>query len=183
MKTLILDTLAGLVFLAVLLATGSMAAAILTAAAVGLGQIGWLAARRRPVPAVQALGFGLIVVLGGASLATRDPRFVMLKPSLIQACLGGAMLRPGWMRRYLSPRTLERVPPGAVTAAGYAYAGTMFLLASANLAVAFTQGPVAWAAYSAAAPAIVFSLLGAGLYLAFRALARRDGVISETVAP
>ncbi|MEO8112873.1 MAG: hypothetical protein ABI655_00735, partial [Phenylobacterium sp.] len=101
----------------------------------------------------------------------------MLKPSLIQVCLGAAMLRPGWMRRYLSPRSLSRVPPQAVTAAGYVYAATMFALAAANLAVALTRGPVAWAAYSAVAPMAVFSLLGAGLYLAFRALARRAAAI------
>ncbi|MEO8113888.1 MAG: septation protein IspZ, partial [Phenylobacterium sp.] len=76
MKTLISDTLAGLLFLAVLLVTRNMPAAILAAGTAAAGQIGWLLFTRRPVAAPQWLGFGLVVVLGGASLATRDPRFV-----------------------------------------------------------------------------------------------------------
>ena len=35
------------------------------------------------------MSLGLVVVFGGASLVTHDPRFIMLKPTLIYAVIGG----------------------------------------------------------------------------------------------
>ena len=175
MRTLILDTAAGLLFLAVLLITHDVAAAVVAGAAASAALIGWLLATRQAVAPLQWLAFGLVVGLGGASLVTRDPRFVMIKPSLIQACLGVAMLQPGWMRRYLNPRRLAPIPPGVIVATGYAYAALLFALAAANLAMALIAGPVAWAAYASVGPLTAFAAMGAGVYLVLRRLARTGG--------
>jgi len=173
MKTLILDTGAGFLFLAVLLMTHNVAAAVAVGAAGSLAVVGWLIARGRPVAPLQWLSVVLVVGLGGASLITRDPRFVMLKPTLIQAAIGCTLLQPGWMRRYLNAERLAVLPPGSVVATGYAYAMLLFALAAVNLAVAMIAGPVAWAAYSATGPIAAFGLMGVGVYLNFRRLAVR----------
>jgi intracellular septation protein len=172
MRTLILDTAAGFLFLAVLLITHDMTAAVVLATVATTGLTGWLLATGQPVAPMQWLSLVLIGGLGGISMATHDPRFVMVKPSIIQACLGCAMLQPGWMRRYMSSRQLAAIPAGAVVAGGYAYAVMLFALAAANLAVALVAGPIAWAAYSGGVPLAAFALMGAGVYFTFRRLAR-----------
>jgi intracellular septation protein len=178
MKSLILDTGAGLLFLAVLLMSHSVAAAVLAAAAASLALVGWLVASRQPVAPLQWLSLVLVIGLGGVSLVTHDPRFVMIKPSLVQAAIGVALLQPGWMRRYLNARQLAAIPPGAVVATGYAYAVLLFALAAANLGVALVAGPVAWAAYSSAVPLAAFGVMGAGVYLNFRRLANRSRALA-----
>jgi len=174
MKALILDTGVGFLFLAALLVTHNLAAAVAVGVAGSLALVGWRVATRRPVAPLQWLSAALVVGLGGASLVTRDPRFVMLKPSLVQAAIGCALLQPGWMRRYLGAERLAVLPPGSVVATGYAYAVLLFALAAANLAVALIAGPVAWAAYSATGPLTAFGLMGAGVYLNFKRLAARS---------
>jgi len=173
MKSLILDTAAGFVFLIVLSVTHSVPAAVIVGGISSSGLIAWLLATRQPVSPIQWLSLALVVGLGGVSLATRDARFVMIKPSLVQAAIGCALLEPGWLRRYIPAERLALIPQRAVVAAGYAYALMLFALAATNLAVALIAGPMAWAAYSATAPALAFTLMGAAVYLTFRALARR----------
>jgi hypothetical protein len=62
--------------------------------ALGVAQIGWELARKKPIDAMQWLS--LFLVMG-------YPRFVMVKPSLIYLVVGVVMLKPGWMNRYLPP--------------------------------------------------------------------------------
>ncbi len=52
----------------------------------------------------------LVVVLGGATLLTKDPRFVLAKPSIGHFAIGAIMLRKGWMLRYLPPIVSETIP-------------------------------------------------------------------------
>ena len=47
---------------------------------------------------------------GAATLITDDPRFVMMKPTVIYTIVGIVMLKPGWMNRYLPPVAIEIVP-------------------------------------------------------------------------
>ena len=179
MKTFFLDLMAGLAFLVVLLITHSVAWATIVATAIGAGQIAWLLSRREPVPAVQWTGLALVVVLGGASIVTRDARFVMLKPSLLQAGLAASLLRRGWLRRYIKPETLALLPPHIVERAGYAHPIMLMGLCAANLVVALNASPETWAAYNAVAPAIGFATVGSLLFLLFRTLARasvRQGI-------
>ena len=110
----------------------------------GAAHIAWLTFRRAPVDAMQWMSLGLVVVFGGASLATHDPRFIMLKPTLIYAAIGSVMLRRGWMSRYI-PEVALAWSADVTTAFGYAWAGLMFATGAANLYLAVHGDPKAWA--------------------------------------
>ena len=113
---------------------------------VGLGivQIGWLMARRKPIDTMQWLSIGLVVVSGAATMLTKDARFVMLKPTVIYCIVGAYMLRPGWMNRYLPPIAVAVVPDLAYVF-GFVWAGLMFGSGALNIALALTLDPVTWA--------------------------------------
>jgi len=110
----------------------------------GVAQIGWQYARRQPIGSLQLLSVVLILASGTATFFTRDPTFVMLKPSVIYCIVGVVMLKRGWMNRYLP----ERAQPVAdvATAFGYAWAGLMFASAALNIALALTLDAKTWAA-------------------------------------
>ncbi|MGH6990895.1 MAG: hypothetical protein ACREE3_13440, partial [Stellaceae bacterium] len=74
-----------------------------------------------------------------------DPRFIMLKPSVIYVVVGIVMLRPGWMNRYLPPIATELVPDVAYVF-GFIWAGLMFLSAGVNIILAVNLSVGAWAA-------------------------------------
>ena len=142
-QLLVADLAATIVFLVALLATHKLVLAVALGVGLGIAQIAWLLARRRPIDAMQWLSIGLVVLAGAATLLTDDARFVMLKPSVIYAVVGAFMLRPGWMNRYLPPLAVQVVPDIAY-AFGFAWAGLMFLSAAINLVLAFTLEPIAW---------------------------------------
>jgi intracellular septation protein len=79
------------------------------------------------------------------TLITDDPRFIMVKPSVIYVVVGVVMLKRGWMNRYLPPIAIETVPDIAVIV-GYAWSGMMFFSAALNLIVALNVGVVTWSA-------------------------------------
>jgi intracellular septation protein A len=144
-KLLVFDLAATFLFLAVLLATHNLTLAVALGVVLGAGQIVWMLVRRQPIDAMQWISIGLVVVAGVASLLTADPRFVMLKPTVIYCLVGGYMLRPGWLNRYLPPIVIELVPDIAY-AFGYVWAGLMFGSAALNILLALTLDPVSWSA-------------------------------------
>jgi intracellular septation protein len=122
---------------------------IATAAAISVGvlQLAWRLLRGKPIPGLQWMGLGLVLVFGTASLITHDVRFVMFKPSIIYVIIGGAMLQRGWMLRYMPPIAAGHGQE-IMTAFGYVWAGLMFVTAILNAVVAirFTSHWVAFAA-------------------------------------
>jgi len=88
----------------------------------------------------------LVIVLGAATLLTKDPRFVLIKPSIVHFAIGAIMLRKGWMLRYSPPIVRDNVPH-LVTVAGYAWAILMFVLGFGTIAVAMTGDVKLWAIY------------------------------------
>ena len=174
MKSLIGDTLGGFVFLGVIALTHSVALAIVASAAVTIGAIALSLARREPASPLQWTILGLVVGLGGISLITRDPLFAMLKPSFIQTGIAITLLQPGWLARYLRPERLAVIPSRALVNAGYAYPAALMAMAAANAWVALNTTPEVWAAYSAVAPWVVFTLLGMGVFVGLRTAARRQ---------
>jgi intracellular septation protein len=139
------DLASTIVFLAVLLIAKDVRLAVAIGVAIGVAQIGWFLTRRKPIDTMQWLSIGLVVVSGAATLLTSDPRFVMLKPSVIYCVVGVFMLRPGWMNRYLPPVAIQ-VVPDVVHAFGFAWAGLMFASAALNLILALSLDPLSWAA-------------------------------------
>ena len=116
----------------------------------------------------------LFLVLGSGTitLMTNDPRFVMVKPSVIYVIVGIVMLKHGWINRYLPPAALELVPDIA-TIFGYVWAGLMFFSAGLNLIVAMNFNVVTWSAsmsiYAIVSKAALF-LIG---YATMRTIALR----------
>jgi intracellular septation protein len=142
--------------------------------AVGVGQIAWRLATRRPVAAMQWAGLGLVVVTAALANLTHSPLVVMLKPSLIYAVIGAAMLQPGWMLRYAIPMPRSPIPPSAYVVAGYFVAALLLLSSVLNLYVALATDAKTWAAFIAVYP-LVSKLLSFGLVgVAFSFIARRN---------
>ena len=144
-RLLVTDLASTLLFLAVLLITKDLILAVALGVGLGMLQIGWLMARRKPIDTMQWLSIGLVVASGAATLLTNDPRFVMLKPTVIYCVVGAYMLRPGWMNRYLPPIAIRTVPDVAYLF-GFVWAGLMFLSAALNIGLALTLDPVSWSA-------------------------------------
>src|SRR5688572_20992767 len=94
---LLLDFLANAFFLLVVALTGNTPVAIPLGIGVGLTQIAVQKYLGVPVPPIQLMALGLVVVLGGAALISNDSRFVMLKPSISRFAIGTVMLRRGWL--------------------------------------------------------------------------------------
>jgi intracellular septation protein A len=88
----------------------------------------------------------LVLGAGAATLLTNDPRFVMIKPSVIYCIVGIVMLKRGWMNRYLPPVAIELIPDIA-TIFGYVWSGLMFFSAGLNLIVAFNFDVATWAEF------------------------------------
>ncbi|HWB44741.1 MAG TPA: septation protein IspZ [Hyphomicrobiaceae bacterium] len=167
------DFLSAIIFLVFYLLTGSVTLATGVAIAAGIGQIAFMKATGRPIEAMQWLALALVVVLGSATLITQDSRFIMAKPSLVHWAIGGVMLRHGWMIRYLPPIARDNLPPGVMVAAGYAWAGLMFVLGALNLTIATTMSIQAWAWFitvGAVGAKVAAFLLQYGL---FRSIIRR----------
>lgn len=145
------DFVSTLVFAAAYALTRGVAPALALAVAAGVGGIVWTRLRGRRVDALQGLSLGLTVALGGASLLGHDPRWVMLKPSVIYGAVGLTMLRPGWMTRYL-PEVALRHGADVTRTFGGVWAGAMLALGAANLALALHGDARLWAACLAAGP-------------------------------
>jgi len=143
-RVLAADLASTVLFLVIYLSTDNLLVAVGVGMALGVAQIGWALHRRHPIGSLQLLSVVLIVASGTATLFTRDPTFVMLKPSVIYCIVGLVMLKRGWMNRYLPERAAPVADVG--TAFGYGWAGLMFASAALNIALALMLDAKTWAA-------------------------------------
>ena len=118
---------------------------------VGVAQVGWQLARKRPVDLMQWMSLGLVVVFGGATLITHDSRFVMFKPTLIYLAVAVTMLKGGWMNRYLPPIVIEHSPDLGILF-GYIWSAMMAGTAIANAVIALSFDVKTWALFVAVFP-------------------------------
>ncbi len=140
------DFLSTLVFLAVYLITDNVVLATSVAIASSVAQVIYAHVRRQPLGFMTYASLGLVIVLGGATLLTSDPRFVLAKPAIAHFAIGGIMLKRDWMLRYMPPLVVETIPE-YVTFAGYAWAALMFALGAGTIAIATTGDLKLWAIY------------------------------------
>ena len=173
LKRLAVDVLSGWVFLAVFLTTNNIFLATGVGLAIGLGQAIWIILRRQKVDPIQWMALVLVLGLGSASILTRNPTFVVFKPSIFEGCLALMMLRPGWMKRYAPARAMEFLPPALVLFWGYLWAAAWFALAASNLLVARLYGLKAWAIYTNLSPFALLAALFAAGFLVFPPMVRR----------
>jgi len=171
-KVLLLDMAATIFFLVLFLLTHNVVLSVLLGMALGIAQIGWQLARKKPVDTMQWMSLFLVLGAGTVTLITNDPRFVMVKPSVIYVIVGVVMLKRGWLNRYLPPIALELMPDVAIVY-GYTWSGLMFFSAALNLVVALNAGVVTWSLtmsiWGIASKAVLF-LAG---YAALRMIGRR----------
>ena len=97
-------------FLAVYLITANITAAAAVAITIGLAQIAMQRFTGRRIWPMQWISILVVIVLSAASIVTQSPRFVMLKPSLGHFAIAAAMLKRGWMSRYLPEIALRYLP-------------------------------------------------------------------------
>jgi intracellular septation protein len=168
---LALDSLGIIVFAVLMAMKLDVIVATAVAAAVACAVVGWEIARRRPVQAMQWLSLILVVVSAAATMVTHDPRFVMAKPTVLYAVIGAAMLKRGWMNRYVPPDELAIVED-LMTRFGFVWAGLMFLTGVANLVVAVVFTSL-WPAFLAIFPLASKLTLFGFQFLLVRVLAHR----------
>jgi intracellular septation protein A len=144
-KQLFADFFSTIVFLAIWAATGNIYVATGVAIAGGIGQFALMRYQGRTLDVMNWASLGLVIVLGGATMLTHDPRFVMMKPSIAHFAVAAVMLRRGWMLRYLPPFVKEHVSANAIVAAGYCWAALMLVLGLMNIAIAGTGDMRLWA--------------------------------------
>ena len=144
-RALLSDLASTLFFFALYALTGNIILSVAAGMALAAGQIGWQFAHKKPVDALQWVSLVVVMASGTATLVTHNPAFVMLKPSVIYLLVGGAMLKRGWMLRYLPAIAIETVPDMAI-GFGYVWAGLMFFSAALNLVLALTTSVMTWGA-------------------------------------
>ena len=140
------DFLSTIVFLAVYLATDNIVLATSLAIAGAIAQVVHSRIKRRELGYMTWASLGLVIVLGGATLLTSDPRFVLAKPAIGHFAVGAIMLRRGWMLRYMPPLVAETIPE-YVSFAGFAWAALMFALGAGTVAIAVTGDLKLWTLY------------------------------------
>jgi intracellular septation protein len=170
---LLSDLLSAILFFAIYLTTGNIIAAAAIAIAVGLAQIARMKLAGRPIEPMQWLILGVVVVLGGVTILTQSPRFMMVKPSIAHFAVALIMLRRGWMIRYLPEIAVQNLPESVIIAAGYAWAGLLAAIGVANLGFAAHGDVAIWAWFisvgSIGAKIAAFALQ----YVVFRTMVRR----------
>jgi len=163
------DFFSTIVFLALYFVTDNILLATGVAIAGAIAQVVWSRFKGEPLSFMTWASLGLVIVLGGATLATSDPRFVLAKPSIAHFAIGAIMLKRGWMLRYMPPIVAETIPE-YVTAAGYAWAALMFALGAGVIAVASTGDLKLWAFYVSVVAIGAKVAAFAVQYVAFRIL-------------
>jgi intracellular septation protein len=163
------DFLSAIVFLVLYLVTGNVVLATSVAIAGAVAQVIHARLTGKDLGFMTWASLGLVIVLGSATILTRDPRFVLAKPSIAHFAIGAIMLKRGWMLRYMPQIVVDTIPE-YITAAGYAWAALMFALGAGTIAMAATGDLKLWAFY------VSFVAIGAKLlafaiqYVVFRIL-------------
>ena len=180
LKRIAVDVLAGWVFLAVFLITKDIFLATALGIVFGVGQIIWMISRKQKVDPMQWMALVLVIGLGSASILTRNPTFVVFKPTIFEGGLAAMMLRPNWAIRYAPAYARDLMPPGLMLFWGYLWSAAWFALAASNLLVARVYGLRAWAIYTNFSPFVLLGvLMGLGLLIfppMVRRIARERGV-------
>jgi len=143
-KFLFLDLASTIFFLILFLITHNTLLSVALGAAVGVVQIAIPLIQRKPVHTLEWMSLFLVIAAGTATIVTDEPRVMLIKPSVIYVIVGIAMLKAGWIIRYL-PAIARVVAPDVAVVVGYAWAAVMFITAAVNVLVAVTYSVQTWA--------------------------------------
>ena len=171
-KYLAEDMASMILFLIVLEVTKQVPLAVAVGMIVGVAQITWHLVRKEKIDAMTWLSVTMVIIGGSATLLTKDPRFVMVKPSVISFVIGVFMLKPGWMNRYLPAEAQEWTSDVGVVF-GFIWAGLMFVTAVVNIVLALTVPTLTWAGVMAVFGPVSMITLFLVQYLVMRTIAYR----------
>jgi intracellular septation protein len=163
------DFFSTIIFLAIYLATDDIVLATSVAIAGAVGQVVYSRIKGKELGYMTWASLALVIVLGAATILTRDPRFVLAKPSIAHFAIGAIMLKRDWMLRYMPPIAVETIPE-YITLAGYAWAALMFALGAGTIAVALTGDLKLWTIYVSVVAVGAKIAAFAVQYVAFRIL-------------
>lgn len=176
------DFFSTILFVVVWMATDNIAIATGVAIAGAIGQFVWAKRTGYQLTVISYASLALVILLGGATLVTGDPRFVLVKPSLAHFGIGAIMLKRGWMERYMPPKVMEYAPDLPVIA-GYCWAALMIVLGAGVVATALTGDTKLWGLFvfiiAPAAKIVAFALQ----YGLFRILIGRRVAAAQAGAP
>jgi intracellular septation protein len=167
------DFIYTIVFVALVAAGVDVAIATGLVSGLGVAYLVSMKLRGKPVARMQWVGLGLVLVFGGASLLTRDPRFILFKPTLVYLAVGFALAKPGWMARYMPPIAKGRIPARLVDGAGFVWCGLMFATALVNLGLVMFAEPKTWAMVMGSFPLASKLALFLAQYAVFNSVGRR----------
>lgn len=142
-KLVVFDLQSTLFFLALFFLTHNVVVSGSLGMALGIIQIGTRLVRRKPIGMMGWLSLVLIIASGSATLLTKDPRFMLLKPSVLYVTTGILMLKPGWIHYYMSA-TAKALLADVAVVYGFVWAGLMFVSAAVNAFVALTCSIATW---------------------------------------
>ncbi|MDB5615806.1 septation protein IspZ [Tardiphaga sp.] len=175
------DFLSTIIFLVLYLITGDVLLATGLAIVGAIAQVIYAHIKGATLDVMTWASLGLVVVLGGATLLTNDPRFVLAKPAIGHFAIGFIMLRRGWMLRYM-PAIVTENAPDYIVIAGYAWAALMFALGAGTIAVAMTGDMKLWAIYVSVVAVGAKIAAFAVQYIALRVLITRRMRAAHRVA-
>ncbi len=153
------DFFSTILFVVVWMATDNVLIATAVAVVGAIGQFVWAKRAGYELGIISWASLVLVVLLGGATLVTGDPRFVLVKPSLAHFGIGSIMLKKGWMTRYMPPKVMELAPDLPV-AAGDWWAALMIAVGAGVVATAMTGDLKLWGVF-------VFGVAPAAKIIAF----------------
>lgn len=151
LRPLLSDFLSTIVFAVLYAITHDIYISVGSGIAVGVAQTVLAKVRGKKIETMQWASLALVVVLGGASMLTADPRFIMIKPSIGGAAIGTVMMKRGWQVRYMPAIVTESLSAASLEVWGYIWAALVYALMVANLVVAFAFTDW-WLLYTAFVP-------------------------------
>lgn len=132
---MLFDSLGVIVFAVLLVAGAGIVPATIAGTAVAIAVVGYELVRGKRVAALQWISLASVLFTAAATLFTGDPRFVMVKPTIVYLIVGSVMLRRGWLNRYIVPEQLALVGD-VMDRFGMIWAALMFTSAGLNLIIA-----------------------------------------------
>ncbi|WP_237155451.1 inner membrane-spanning protein YciB [Oryzibacter oryziterrae] len=165
------DLLSTLVFAAALTLTGRLDVAVACGVLLGIGQVLWSWYSVRRLPLFQVISLVMVIGFGTASLIADDPRIAMFKPSVIYAVIGVVMLKPGWMRRYVSDRVNDLLGD-VLQVFGFVWAGLMLATSALNGILAYGASIEVWTGFLAFFPIVSKVVLFLGQYAVMKRVGR-----------
>lgn len=143
--TLKSDFLSAIFFLLAYVTFGNVRLAGVCLIAARLAQLGGIKLTGRRIQQMQWMRFALVLILGGATVLTQNPNFVMVQPSALHFAVAGLMLGRNGMVLYITSAARQRAPETVTVAAGYAWAALMTALGLTNLIIVLYFNLTTWA--------------------------------------